>query len=40
MENVNLEDLDNESLIELMTILEGMDDVLKGEEEVEEDEQY
>ncbi len=28
MENINLEELDNESLIELMSILEGMDEAL------------
>lgn len=33
MENINLEDLDNESLIELMTILQGMDDELQEEVE-------
>lgn len=38
MENIPLEDLDNESLIELMNIIQGMDDVLKEEEEVEENE--
>ena len=39
MENINLEDLDNESLIELMTVLQGMDEELKKEEEEENNEE-
>ena len=35
---LNLENLDNESLIELMTILQGMDEELKAEEEGENNE--
>ena len=31
MENINLKDLDNESLLELLEILKGMDDSLKEE---------
>lgn len=38
MENVKLEDLDNESLIELMEIFKGMEDELDIEEEVDKDE--
>ncbi len=33
MENIDLEKLDSESLMELEAILEGMDEVLKEEEE-------
>ncbi len=32
MENINLEDLNNESLLELLSILKGMDDELKAKE--------
>ena len=32
MENINLEDLDNNSLLELLSILEGMNDELKNKE--------
>lgn len=32
MENIDLENLDNQSLMELQAILEGMEDVLKEEE--------
>lgn len=39
MENIDLKDLDNESLLELMEILKGMDDSLKEiENEVGNDE--
>lgn len=38
MENIKLEDLDNESLIELMEIFKGMKDELDIEEEVDKDE--
>lgn len=38
MENINLENLDDESLIELMEILQGMDEELKKEAEAEENE--
>lgn len=38
MENIKLEDLDNESLIELMEIFKGMEDELDIEEEVDKDE--
>ncbi len=34
MENLHLEDLDNESLVDILNILEGMDDALQGEDEV------
>ncbi len=33
MKDINLDELDNESLVELLTVLEGMDEVLKEEEE-------
>ncbi len=32
MENIDLETLDDETLVELKSIFEGMDDVLKEEE--------
>ena len=32
MENIDLSTLDDETLVELKSILEGMDDVLKKEE--------
>ena len=38
MDNVKLEDLDTESLVELMEILEGMKEELDVEEEVDKDE--
>ena len=38
MESVKLEDLDSESLIEMLNIFQGMDDELEAEEEVDEDE--
>lgn len=38
MEDVNLENLDDESLIELMTILQGIDKELQEEIEVENNE--
>ncbi len=38
MENIHLEDLDEEALVELMNIFQGMEDILKEEEEVDEDE--
>ena len=33
MDNINLEDLDNASLEKLLSILQGLDDALKQEEE-------
>lgn len=33
MEKLKLEDLDNEALVDLLVILQGMDDALKEEEE-------
>lgn len=39
MENINLEDLDDQSLVELMNIIQGMDDELKNEIEGEENEE-
>ncbi len=32
MKNINLENLDNESLLELLSILKGMDEELKKKE--------
>lgn len=39
MKDINLEDLDNESLLELLSILQGMDDELKNKEAGENNEQ-
>lgn len=38
MDNIKLEDLDDESLIELMEIFKGMEEELDVEEEVNKDE--
>lgn len=39
MENINLEDLNNETLLELLSILKGMDDELKVKETGENNEE-
>lgn len=36
MENIDLKELDTEALVELMSILKGMDDALKEEGESDE----
>ena len=39
MDTINLEDLDNGSLLELLSILQGMDDELKTKEKGETNEE-